>query len=268
MGAYDKTLRELFQNIPVKLIQLLTGQKISKLIDSHFPKVEEREADLVVELENGEIFHLEIQSNNDKNMPRRMLYYALAIEKLYKKFPIQTVLYVGIEKNNIKNFINLPRLKYNYKVVDIKEINCNILIESEFIEDNILSILCNIENSDKFFEKLNKKLIYLNNKQREDYLRKLIIISRLRPNIYEKFKNYYKEHKMPFTLDKKYDPLYKEGWNEAWNEAWSEAWDEAEKKRKIKDALIVISKFGVSIDEVVKEFNIPKETILKELNKT
>jgi len=41
--------------------------------------VQEKEADLVVELEDGTIFHLEIQSTDDKEMPNRMLQYALLI---------------------------------------------------------------------------------------------------------------------------------------------------------------------------------------------
>jgi hypothetical protein len=44
----DKTLRELFNEVPTALIKLLTNKNINKLLESSFPKVEEREADLVV----------------------------------------------------------------------------------------------------------------------------------------------------------------------------------------------------------------------------
>jgi len=273
MGVYDKTLRELFQDVPYKLIQLLTNQKITKVLDSHFPQVEEREADLVVELENGDIFHLEIQSVNDTYMPKRMLYYYLLIDKVYKKAPIQMVLYVGEKNNTIKNGLDLPNLKYIYKVVNIKDIDCKELVNSKSINDNIIAILCNIENPNQFFEKINQKLLNLNNKQRENYLRKLIILARLRPKIYENLENFYKEKKMPFIIEAKNDPLYHKGWNEAWNEAWGEAWGEAwneswdksAQERKIKDAIIMIKEFNIPIEKIAEKFEIDENILIEKL---
>ena len=257
MGMYDKTLRELFQDVPYKLIKLLTNQNIVKVLDSHFPKVEEREADLVVELENNEIFHLEIQSVNDSYMPKRMLYYYLLIDKVYKKEPIQMVLYVGEKNNTIKNGLNLKNLTYTYQVVNIQDIDCKELINSESINDNIIAILCNIKNPNDFFEKINQKLINLNNKQREDYLRKLIILARLRPNIYKTLESFYKEKKMPFIIEPKNDPLYNKGWNEAWSEA--------EKNRKLQDALLVINEFNLPIEVVAQKFGIDKNILIEKL---
>ena len=253
MGVYDKTLREILNNVPVNLIKILSKKKVKKLLNSSFPSVKEREADFLVELEDGEIFHLEIQSVNDSNMPRRMLFYALLIEESYKKFPIQAVLYVGDEKNNIKAFLKRKNLSYKYEVFDIRSIDCKILIESESIEDNILSILCKIENETSLLEKITSKLLTLPEKKRADYLRKLLTISRLRPKIFTKLENYLKEIKMPIVIDIKKDPIYKKGWNEAWNEAWSEAWSEAKKKR-IEDAI-----------KMIKEFNLPIEIVAKKL---
>ena len=190
MGVYDKTLREIFNNIPITLIKLLTGKNISKLLNPSFPSIKEREADFLVELEDGEIFHLEIQSINDKNMPRRMLFYALLIEEVYNKFPIQAVLYVGDKNISISNKLKRKNLYFEYKVYDIKEIDCKVLIESDNIEDNILAILCNMKNSEFFLEKIMLKLLKLPEKQRADYLRKLIILARLRPKLYNKLENY------------------------------------------------------------------------------
>ena len=261
MGVYDKTLRELFQDIPYKLIEMLTKQGIKKVLDSHFPQVEEREADLVVELENGDIFHLEIQSVNDSYMPKRMLYYFLLIDKVYKKIPIQMVLYVGNENNRIANGLDFKNLKYNYQVVNIKEIDCKELLESDSINDNIIAILCNVKDSSQFFNRINQKLVNLNNKERENYLRKLIILSRLRPKIYDDLENFYKEQKMPFIIEAKNDPLYHKGWNEA----WSEAWNEAEKQRKIKDALMVIKELNIPIEIVAEKFAIDKKILIEKL---
>ncbi len=99
---YDRTLRELFQNLPKAFIKLLINKEIKEVLETSFPKVEERRVDLLTRLEDDTLFHLEIQSINDTLMPKRMLKYASLIYENYDKFPQQMVLYVG--DKNIKIF--------------------------------------------------------------------------------------------------------------------------------------------------------------------
>jgi hypothetical protein len=134
----------------------------------------------------------------------------------------------------------------------------------------LLSILCNVKDADFLLNRITTKLLSFSDKQRVDYLKKLFVLARLRPKVYNKLEEFYKEQKMPIVLDPKVDPLYKKGWNEAWseawNEAWSEAWSEAEKKTRIKDAVLMIEKFNISIEKVSKEFNIDINELKKALN--
>jgi len=79
----------------------------------------------------------------------------------------------------------LPQnLWYNYELRDISKFDCS---------------------------KLMQKLGKLESKKREDYLRKLFYLMRLRPNIAKKLREKEKEDKMPFILDREIDPLYQEG---------------------------------------------------------
>jgi len=55
---------------------------------------------------------LEIQLADDKDMPRRKLYYALLIENKYKVFPRQMVLYLGDETYITSNHIKNKNLSY------------------------------------------------------------------------------------------------------------------------------------------------------------
>ncbi len=93
--VYDRTLRELFQNVPKTLIKRLVDKEIKEVRETSFPKVEERRVDLLTRLEDDTLFHLEIQSISDTLMPKRMLKYASLIYENYDEFPIQMVLYVG-----------------------------------------------------------------------------------------------------------------------------------------------------------------------------
>ena len=208
---YDRSLRELFQDIPKTLIKLLVGKEIKEILDNSFPQVEERRVDLLTRLEDNTLFHLEIQSIDDKNMPLRMLKYATLIYEHYQEFPLQLVLYVGEKKLDIKSKIKAKNLEYNYEVKDIREFDCSILIESEDITDNIIALLCNIKDIDKFFKTLNEKLKRFSPKKREDYLKKVFYLLRLRPKLNEEYEKRVKEVKMPFVIELEDDPVYTKG---------------------------------------------------------
>jgi len=176
---YDRTIREIFQEVPTTFVRLLTNKEAKELLETKFPKVEEKEADLVVKLEDDSIFHLEVQLADDKSMPKRMLYYALLIENKHKQYPLQTVLYLGESKNRTNNHIKTEKLQYSYEVKYIKDIDCETLIASDDLNDNILAILCSVKDINRLLKKLSKKLDSLSEKRKEDYIRKLLFLFRL-----------------------------------------------------------------------------------------
>ena len=83
MGKFDITLRDAISKIHQRFVQILTGQKGKAILDNTFPAVKERKADLILQLEDGSIFHLELQTKNDKNMPFRMLEYYTLLKQKY-----------------------------------------------------------------------------------------------------------------------------------------------------------------------------------------
>jgi predicted transposase/invertase (TIGR01784 family) len=208
---YDRSLRELFNDIPKTLIRLLVKQDIKEILDISFPKVSERKVDLLTRLEDNRLFHLEIQSINDKDMPIRMLQYALLIYEKYKEFPQQLVLYVGEKRLNTKSYIKDKKLEYNYEVRDIREFDCTELIRSDDIADNIIALLCDIKDVDRLFKKLNERLERFSSKKREDYLRKVFYLLRLRPELNKEYEKRQEEINMPFVIDIQSDPIYQRG---------------------------------------------------------
>ncbi len=254
---YDRSLRELFQDVPKTLIKLLVGKEIKEILDSSFPKVGEQRVDLLTRLEGDTLFHLEIQSIEDKDMPLRMLRYATLIYEKYKEFPKQLVLYVGEKKLNIKSKIKTKNLEYNYDVKDIREFDCSILIESEDIADNIIALLCNIKDIDKFFKTLNEKLKRYSPKKREDYLRKVFYLLRLRPKLNEEYEKRVKEIKMPFVIELESDPVYTKGKEKGFKEGIEKG--QMEEKIAIARSLLDIlddntisQRVGLELEEVKK----------------
>jgi predicted transposase/invertase (TIGR01784 family) len=93
-----------------------------------------------------------------------------------------------------------------------------------------------------------QKLAKLENKKREDYLRKLFYLMRLRPNIAKMLREKEKEDKIPFILDREIDPLYREGKQKA------------EKETKLAVAKNML-KQNLSVDTIVTVTGLSKEVV-------
>jgi len=251
MAKLDKTLRDIIQNIPQKFVSILTGKKGTKILDNTFPSTKERVADLVLELEDSSIFHLELQTQNDKSMPFRMLEYYLLLKQRYPNKPIkQMVLYVGDGKPNMPNFLETDNLRFSYELRDIKDIECKELLESDNLEDKILAVLCKVEDFESYIFSLIDELIKLPEKQRADYIRKLLIALNYRPKLKLKLKSLMEERDMPLTITEemaKEDPFYDWGF----------------KKAKEEDIKKLYQKLKLNPEQIAEVLDLPIELVEK-----
>lgn len=257
---YDYTLKELFKNIPSMFLKLLTGFEEGKFLDIQFPDIKQRQPDLLIELPDGKIFHLEIQSKRDASMRLRMLEYYFLIYKEHKKEPEQLLLYVGDRQLKIKNEIKLVNLAYRYRVLDIKEIDCLTLLESDKPEDIVLAILCKTDNPEKTIKKILERLSVLSGKARKDYILKLLYLAGLR-----KLDDLVEEEvkKMPITIDVKEHVLFKEGLREGIKEGLKEGLKEARKE----DIVNLYSRLNLLPEKIAEALNLDihfVKTVLKE----
>ncbi len=261
MAKFDKTLRDIIQNIPQKFISILTGKKGTKILDNTFPSTKERIADLVLELEDDSVFHLELQTLNDKNMPFRMLEYYLLLKQRYPDKPIkQMVLYVGDGKPNMPSFLETDNLRFSYEIRDIKDIECKELLESGSLEDKILAVLCKVEDFEKYIFSLIDELLKLPEKQRADYIRKLLIALNYRPKLKMKLKMLMEERKLPLTITEemaKQDPFYDLGYKKGKEEAKKEIAKNMyfELKMPIEQIAKVLKVSTEFVKEIIKEEN-------------
>ena len=268
--SYDRTLRDLLKGIPKKFITMLTGKEVIKLVDTTFPKTEERRADFVVELDGGEIFHLEVQTKEDKDMPLRMLKYAILIKELHNQFPKQMVLYLS-EKEIVDEPIATDTLKYNYTTKYIKDIDCHILMQSDDINDNILAVLCKIEDFDRFIKKLKERLFALKEHKRKDYMQKLAFLLRLRPNLYAKIEQMDRGDRfMPLILEEKRDPLYQKGMTIGIEQGLERGIEKGIKKGqrsgKLESAYIMVTKYNMPIDKMAQDFKLEESELIEYIN--
>jgi predicted transposase/invertase (TIGR01784 family) len=259
----DILLIDILQKIPRKFIYLLTGKEGIKILDNTFPTIKERKADLVVELKDHSIFHLELQTYPDKNMPLRMLEYRILLMQNYPGREIrQMVLYVGDGTPKMENSINQENLSFSYELKDIKEISCKELMESSQMEDRILAVLCNVEEPERYFNELMKEFLKLPEKERADYIRKLLTALHYRPKLKVVLKRLMEERKMPFTITEetiKQDPFFQEGLERGIKKGKLEAQKEA--------ILNLYKELNLPAEKIAKILKVPEEFVKEVIEK-
>ncbi len=183
MPSKDIALKDIFEEIPHRLSKILAPAPIKELLPTNFPSTELR-VDFLARLEDESILHIEFQSFNDTNMPFRMLRYYLAIWERYPSNPIkQLLVYVGNRKLRMKSRLRLRNLTFSYEILDIRQIDCRVLLESPDPMDRLLACLCKVEDEAYLIEKLIKTMEGMNEEERKDYLLKALTLTELRPNL-------------------------------------------------------------------------------------
>ncbi len=183
MPSKDITLKDIFEEVPHRLSKILSPAPIKELLPTSLPSTELR-VDFLARLEDESILHMEFQSFNDTNMPWRMLRYYTAIAEKYKTYNIkQLVVYVGNEKLRMKSSLKIKNLVFKYEILDIRQIDCKILLESQDPVDRIMACLCKVEDEGYLIEKLVETMEGMEEEERKDYIMKLLTLTELRPKL-------------------------------------------------------------------------------------
>ncbi len=257
MGKKDVISKEILKNIARDISKYILHIDIKddmEIINQEFTRVESRESDLL--FKNGdEIVHIEIQNNNHKQMHLRMHRYYSDILFLYEEYKIsQYMVYMGKEKCNMKSEIKRDRIDYSYDIINIRDIDCQELIQSNDPSAIALSILCDFKGQDKqtVINTILRKLRELNDDHAfEKYLEMVTLYSTnrgLEENV--------KQGVEMLTVDIEKIPFFQDGVKLGAKEA------------TFKSAIVMIKDFQIAIDDVVKKLNIKKEELLEYMKQT
>jgi len=265
MGQKDIISKEILKNIArdvAKHILKIEIQEDMELIDKEFTRIEKRDADLV--FKNGdEIVHIEIQNNNHPKMHHRMLRYYSDIFFEYDHYKIrQYILYIGQAKCSMKAMIKRDEIDYRYGIIEITDVPCEAFLQSDDPSAVVLSILCDFEGRDKqiVVNTIIKKLLKLSEDEKSfrGYLKMVEILSTNR-NLESKVK---KGEEM-LTVDIEKMPSFNIGLERGLQKGIEKGIEKGSKEATLHNAMIMIEKFKLSIDDIVKEFNIKKEELLE-----
>ena len=146
-------MRRLVVDLATYLLDLSIEPDSLEVLATEQQRVEDRRADLVVRLRDrqGETFllHIEIQNNNDKTMPIRMMRYMTDILLAHPGLPLrQYLIYIGREPLTMAKGLDAPDLRYRYGLLDMRNMDCRHLLEKDNPDALILAILCNFHDRD------------------------------------------------------------------------------------------------------------------------
>ena len=149
MPDKDLISKQLLQRLLVGFGNRLFKLDITEaeLLNNEQPRIEARRADLVARVKDADgkryILHVEIQNDNQANMPLRMLRYYSDIALQYPKDKVvQYLLYIGKAPLTMVNQIGGYNWTYRYEMVDMRNQDSEHFLSSGNPEAVVLAILC------------------------------------------------------------------------------------------------------------------------------
>ena len=130
MQEYDVTLKLLLRHLSEEAMRDLAGSTVGTWLETELPTVQNLRMDSLGESVDGSLVHLELQSTNDPAMPIRMARYALEVFRKFKRFPRQTMVYVGEGPFHMENELRGPDLWFRYRALDIRELDGERLLKT------------------------------------------------------------------------------------------------------------------------------------------
>ena len=203
MGHKDVISKQIFKRILIDVATYIFKLELEsvELIETEQQRIEDRRADLTARVRDSAgksfILHIEIQNNNQKDMPDRMLRYLTDIRLNYPGEDVfQYLLYIGKAALTMPAGIQSAHLIYSYSLIDMHEMDYHFFINENSPDAIVMALLCDIKDMDinvvirEIFTKLTAMMKNDDKKLRE-YISMLEILASNRDmniNIQEAFK--------------------------------------------------------------------------------
>jgi len=251
-------IKELLKDIARYFLNLEINE--IEFLDKELKRIEKREADIVAIIDNSFILHLEIQNSNDKFMANRMLRYYVDIEKI-TSLPIkQYLIYIGKEKPKFQTKIQKDMISYEYNFIDIKNIDCEILLDQKSPEALVLAILCDFKNKKPkdVIQYIVNKLYEYTNHNANEYRKYIMMLEILSTN--RNVLNEVKEAEM--LREVAYQDL--PSWHIGFEQGIEQGIEQGVSKGRLeerKKAIEILYSMGIDIATISKKFNITEDEV-------
>jgi predicted transposase YdaD len=114
---------------------------VAEYLATEQPQVLNRRADMVARNVDGSLHHCEFQTSNETDFAVRMLGYYAYLVGAYGQHVVQTVLYLGREPLRLESTYISPSIKFEFEIVNLRELDAGPLLASQDWADNVLAVL-------------------------------------------------------------------------------------------------------------------------------
>lgn len=146
-NQYDKIFKENMEYALPGIIKNILGLTIvqAEEISHNLQHTIERKPDVLKKVTDQNnrtyILHVELQSQNEKDMVYRMVEYRVMLQRKHRLPVKQYVLYVGKGRLTMLSSIDEEDFKFRYNIVSPQQIDYKIFLQSGRPEEKILAIL-------------------------------------------------------------------------------------------------------------------------------
>jgi len=249
-------IKEIIKDIGKYILHLDINDNIT-FLDKELERIEKREADIVANIDNKYILHLEIQNSNDKFMANRMLRYYSDIERV-TNLPIkQYLIYIGKSKPNFQTSIDKDMIKYSYNFIDIKTIDCELFLNQNNPEALVLAILCDFKNNkpSDIIKFIISKLKKYTKENLNEYRKYMMMLSTLGDN-----RGLKKEIEMLRTMTYQDLPGYEMGVEKGLYQGIEQGIEQG-KELERKKAIQLLVSMGIDTKTIAEKFEIDENKV-------
>jgi predicted transposase YdaD len=177
---YDVSLKLLFRWSTGLVARALFGGRIREWVNVELPRVQNPRVDLLARMTDGSLRHVEIESRASPDLARRQAEYYLGLHRRFNEHIEQVVLYVGSEPaRSIKTKFQTPAMRFQFRLIDIRDFDGEPLLNSLDLTDNMLALLTRTDRT-RVMQRVEERLVKLEGKEQESAAQLFVLISGLR----------------------------------------------------------------------------------------
>jgi hypothetical protein len=180
-GKFDAAIKDLMWRGMPALLGLLSKVPVARILNTDFSVVRERRPDLLAELVDRGLLHLEFQAQEIQRPAWRMLDYYSEFGHRYEGVPVtQIMIYLGEKRSRMATSIDHPNLNFSFELIHISDIDPEPLFDSPSPDDAVLAILCRNGNTRQNIRRILARIAQLDPAARGDAVARLVILAQLR----------------------------------------------------------------------------------------
>lgn len=157
----------------------LFGGPVETWLNVELPAIQNPRVDMLARAADGCLRHVELESHNSAELPRRVAEYYLGFHRHLKAHIEMVVLYVGKEPLRMAPRFQTPSMRFDYRLLDIREFDGEPLVESDDLGDNMLALLTDFD-PERVLQRVEARLRELEPGEKSDAARLFVVLSGLR----------------------------------------------------------------------------------------